>query len=165
MAKTIFISLPVNDVDRSTAFYQAIGLTGNAQFSDHATSCLVFSDTIQVMLMTSDKYRHFTRKEIADPKTTSLALLCLFVDSRQAVDDMIGRPRRPAAISIHRRWTISTSCMAAASRIPTATCGACRGWMPRPRRRRWPHRRPPDRQFTFSRHTESDSITTLQIAA
>lgn len=93
MAKSIFVSLPVSDVARSTAFYQAIGLTGNAQFSDGATSCLVFSDTIQVMLMTSDKYRHFTRKEIADPKTTSLALLCLFVDSRQAVDDMIGKAK------------------------------------------------------------------------
>ena len=42
MAKMIFVSLPVSDVARSTAFYQAIGLTGNAQFSDHATSCLVF---------------------------------------------------------------------------------------------------------------------------
>jgi predicted lactoylglutathione lyase len=93
MAKSIFVSLPVSDVARSTAFYQAIGLTGNAQFSDGMTSCLVFSDTIQVMLMTSDKYRHFTRKEIADPKTTSLALLCLFVDSRQAVDDMIGKAK------------------------------------------------------------------------
>ena len=44
MAKMIFVSLPVSDVARSTAFYEAIGLTGNAQFSDHTTSCLVFSD-------------------------------------------------------------------------------------------------------------------------
>ncbi len=93
MAKMIFVSLPVSDVARSTAFYQAIGLTRNAQFSDGTTSCLVFSDTIQVMLMTPDKYRHFTSKEIADPKTMSLALLCLFVDSRQAVDDMIGKAK------------------------------------------------------------------------
>ena len=93
MPKTIFISLPVSDVARSTAFYQAIGLTRNAQFSDHSTSCLVFSDTIQVMLMSHDKYRYFTSKEIADPKTMSLALLCLFVDSRRAVDDMIGNAK------------------------------------------------------------------------
>jgi uncharacterized protein len=93
MARMIFVSLPVSDVARSTAFYQAVGLTRSAQFSDHTTSCLVFSDTIQVMLMTPDKYRHFTCKEIADPKTMSLALLCLFVDSRQAVDDMIGKAK------------------------------------------------------------------------
>ena len=93
MPKMIFVSLPVSDVARSTSFYEAIGLARNAKFSDHATSCLVFSDTIQIMLMTPDKYRHFTGKEIADPKTMSLALLCLFVDSRQAVDDMIGRAK------------------------------------------------------------------------
>ena len=93
MAKMIFINLPVSDLARSTAFYQAIGFTRNAQFSDHTTSCLVFSDTIHVMLMTHDKYRYFTSKEIADPKTMSLALLCLFVDSRQAVDDMIGKAK------------------------------------------------------------------------
>ena len=93
MAKMISINLPVSDVARSTAFYRAIGFTKNAQFSDHTTSCLIFSDTIQIMLMSHDKYRYFTSKEIADPKTMSLALLCLFVDSRRAVDDMIGKAK------------------------------------------------------------------------
>ena len=93
MAKMIFVSLPVGDVARSTAFYEAIGVVKNAQFSDHATSCLVFSDTIQIMLMIPDKYRQFTTKTIADARTTSQALLCLFVDSRQAVDDMIGKAK------------------------------------------------------------------------
>ena len=93
MAKMIFINLPVNDLARSTAFYQAIGAVKNPQFSDDTACCLVISDTIHVMLMTHDKYRHFTSKEIADPKTTSLALLCLFVDSRKAVDDMIGKAK------------------------------------------------------------------------
>lgn len=93
MAKMILINLPVSDVARSTAFYRAIGLTKNAQFSDHTTSCLIFSDAIQIMLMSHDKYRYFTSKEIADPKTMSLALLCLFVDSRRAVDDMIGKAK------------------------------------------------------------------------
>ena len=34
MAKMIFISLPVSDVARSTAFYQAIGAVKNEAFSD-----------------------------------------------------------------------------------------------------------------------------------
>jgi hypothetical protein len=93
MAKMIFVNLPVSDLARSTAFYEAVGAVKNAQFSDHTASCIVFSDTIHAMLMTHDKYRYFTSKEIADPKTTSQVLLCLFVDSRQAVDDMIGRAK------------------------------------------------------------------------
>jgi uncharacterized protein len=93
MPKTIFISLPVSDVARSTAFYQAIGAVKNEAFSDHSTSSIAFSDSINAMLMTHEKYRHFTTRKIADPRTTSGVLLCLFVDSRQAVDDMIGKAK------------------------------------------------------------------------
>ena len=93
MARMIFVNLPVSDLARSTAFYQAIGAVKNAQFSDATVSCIAFSDTIHAMLMTHDKYRFFTSKKIADPNTMSLALLCLFVDSRQEVDDMIGKAK------------------------------------------------------------------------
>ena len=93
MAKMIFINLPVTDLARSTAFYLAIGAVKNDAFSDHTATSMAFSDTIQFMLMTHDKYRFFTSKTIADPKTMSLALLNLFVESRQDVDDMIGRAK------------------------------------------------------------------------
>ena len=93
MPKLIFVSLPVSDLARSDAFYRAIGAVKNEQFSDHTASCMVFSDTIHAMLMTHDKYRYFTSKEIADPKTMSQVLICLFVDSRAAVDDMIGKAK------------------------------------------------------------------------
>ena len=93
MARMIVVSLPVSDLPRSTAFYQAIGAVKKEQFSDPTASCMVLSDTIQIMLMTHDKYRYFTSKKIADPKTTSGPLLCLFVDNRQAVDDMIGKAK------------------------------------------------------------------------
>ena len=93
MPKTIFISLPVSDVARSTAFYQAIGAVKNEAFSDHSTSSIKFSDAINVMLTTHEKYRHFTTKTIADARTMSGVLLCLFVDSRQAVDEMIGKAK------------------------------------------------------------------------
>jgi predicted enzyme related to lactoylglutathione lyase len=42
MAKLIFINLPVSDLARATAFYQAIGAVKNAQFSDDTASCMVF---------------------------------------------------------------------------------------------------------------------------
>jgi uncharacterized protein len=91
MAKLIFISLPVGDLARATAFYQAIGATRNAQFSDDTASCMVFSETIHAMLMTQDKYRQFTTKKIADAKTSSQVLLCLSADSRAEVDELVGK--------------------------------------------------------------------------
>src|SRR6185437_14248501 len=74
MAKMIFVSLPVSDLERATAFYQAIGAVKNTQFSDGTASCMVFSETIHAMLMTHDKYRLFTSKKIVDAKTSSQVL-------------------------------------------------------------------------------------------
>ena len=52
MPKMIFVSLPVTDVKRATAFYEAIGAIRNPQISDDNTSCMVISETIVVMLST-----------------------------------------------------------------------------------------------------------------
>lgn len=91
MAKMIFVNLPVSDLARATAFYQAIGAGKNEQFSDETASCMVFSETIYVMLLTPDKFRQFTPKKIADAKTSSEVLICISADSRAAVDDMVGK--------------------------------------------------------------------------
>ena len=66
MSKLIFVNLPVADLERSTAFYEAIGAEKNSQFSDDTAACMVLSETIHVMLLTHDKFRQFTPKRIAD---------------------------------------------------------------------------------------------------
>ena len=91
MSKLIFINLPVADLPRATAFYEAIGATKNEQFCDGTASCMVFSDTIHVMLLTHDKFRQFTPKAIADARTTSEVLICISAESRQAVDAIVDR--------------------------------------------------------------------------
>src|SRR5438477_11574758 len=91
MARMIFVNLPVSDLARATAFYEAVGAVRNPQFSDHTASCMVFSDTIYAMLMTHDKFMQFSPKPVADARTTSQVLLCLSADSRDAVDDMVGK--------------------------------------------------------------------------
>jgi predicted lactoylglutathione lyase len=93
MAKLIFINLPVSDLARSNAFYQAIGAVKNEQFSDNTASCMVFSDTIHAMLLTHDKYRQFTTKTIADARTTSEVLICISADSRDEVDDLVKKAK------------------------------------------------------------------------
>lgn len=91
MPKMIFLNLPVTDLVRSTAFYQAVGASKNPQFSDNTASCMVLSDTIHVMLLTHDKFQQFTPKKIVDAKTSNQVLICLSADSRDAVDDIVGR--------------------------------------------------------------------------
>jgi predicted lactoylglutathione lyase len=91
MTKMIFVNLPVSDLARATAFYQAIGAEKNEKFSDGTASCMVFSETIHVMLLTPDKFRQFTPKKIADAKTSSEVLICISAESRGAVDDTVGK--------------------------------------------------------------------------
>ena len=91
MAKLIFVNLPVTDLARASAFYQAVGAEKNEQFCDATASCMVFSETIHAMLLTHDKFRQFTPKKIADARTSSEVLICLSADSRDAVDDVVGK--------------------------------------------------------------------------
>ena len=93
MAKMIFVNLPVTDLARATAFYEAIGAVKNPQFSDHTASCMVFSDTIHAMLMTHEKYSQFTSKKIADARTTSEVLLCISAESRAEVDATVTKAK------------------------------------------------------------------------
>ena len=85
----IFVNLPVADLERAVAFYEAIGAKKNDQFSDATAACMVFSDVIHVMLLTHDKFRQFTPKKIADARAVSEVLLCVSADSRQDVDAMV----------------------------------------------------------------------------
>ncbi len=89
MAKMIFVNLPVADLPRATAFYEAIGAVKNEQFCDDTASCMVFSDTIHAMLLTHDKFRQFTSKKIADAKSTCEVLICVSADSRDEVDSLV----------------------------------------------------------------------------
>lgn len=87
MSKTIFINLPVSNLTASIAFYEALGFAINMQFSDETAACMVWSDSILVMLLTHDKWKTFTSRPIP-PATSSEVMLALSCDTREAVDKM-----------------------------------------------------------------------------
>jgi predicted lactoylglutathione lyase len=91
MSKLIFVNLPVADLDAAKAFYEAIGAVNNPMFTDATAACMVFSETIHVMLLTHEKFASFTPRRIADAHETSQVLLCISADSRDEVDDITGK--------------------------------------------------------------------------
>ena len=103
MSKMIFVNLPVVDLGRSTAFYEAVGATPNKRFCDETASCRVLSDTIFVMLLTHEKFAQFTPKKIADARTETEVLLCVSENSRSEVDATVKKAlaagaREPRAV-------------------------------------------------------------------
>jgi len=85
MARMIFVNLPVTDLGASMSFYTALGFVNNPHFTDDTAACMVWSETINVMLLTHAKWRHFTSRPIP-PSTSSEVMLALSFDSRDAVD-------------------------------------------------------------------------------
>lgn len=87
MSRMIFVNLPVTDLKASMAFYAALGFTNNPQFTDETAACMVWSETINAMLLTHDKWRTFTTRPIP-PASSSEVLLAISCNSRDEVDAM-----------------------------------------------------------------------------
>lgn len=87
MSRMIFVNLPVTDLNASKAFYTALGFENNPDFTDDTAACMVWSEAINVMLLTRAKWRQFTSRPIPPP-TSSEVLLALSCESREAVDAM-----------------------------------------------------------------------------
>lgn len=85
MPRMIFVNLPVTDLAASTVFYKALGFTLNPHFSDDTAACMVWSETIHVMLLTREKWSTFTSRPIP-PSSSSEVGLTLSLDDRDAVD-------------------------------------------------------------------------------
>jgi len=91
MNKQIFLHLPVADLSRSKAFFQALGYSLNPHFSGDSAACVVISDAISVMLGTHAKFREFTPKAICDTSQAVEFLINLTCESRQEVDDLVAK--------------------------------------------------------------------------
>ena len=88
MSKMIFVNLPVADLARARAFYEALGFTNNPQFSDETGAAMVWSEAIFVMLLTHAKWQGFTTRPIC-PAGSSEVSLAITVDSRAEVDALV----------------------------------------------------------------------------
>lgn len=91
MTQKIFVNLPVNDLKRSMRFYEALGAVNNPQFTDETAACMVFSDTIYVMLLTRPRFAQFTDRRIIDATQEVETLIALSAESRDSVHSIVAR--------------------------------------------------------------------------
>jgi predicted lactoylglutathione lyase len=91
MNKQIFLNLPVADLPKSTAFFQALGYSLNREFSGEGCACVVISEAIAVMLSTHPKFREFTPKAVCDTTQAVEVLISLSCESREEVDALVAK--------------------------------------------------------------------------
>ena len=91
MATKIFVNLPVKDLQKSIAFFTALGYTFNPQFTDEAATCMIISEDIYAMLLTHKRFQDFTPKQICDATKSTEVLICLSCENRTQVDDLVSK--------------------------------------------------------------------------
>jgi len=87
----LFINLPVADLPRSMAFFEALGFARNPQFSDDSGACIAVSEAVSVMLLTHARFRDFTPKAVCDTSKAVEVLLSLACESREQVDALVAK--------------------------------------------------------------------------
>lgn len=91
MIKQLCLHVPVADLARSRAFFQALGFSENQEFTADTAAMVVLNDTISVMLSTHAKFREFTPKAVCDTSQAVEALFCLSCESRETVDTLVAK--------------------------------------------------------------------------
>ena len=86
----MFVNLPVTDLERSKAFYTAIGFTINPLFTDHNAACVIVEDDHSYfMILTREFFQTFTDLPIGDPAVNPSVATAIFLDDRESVDKAV----------------------------------------------------------------------------
>lgn len=86
MPTNIFVSYPVDDLERSTTFYTALGATVNPLFTDENAVCLVWDDNITTMVLKREFFATFTDKDVSQAPSSPQFQVAFTRDTRDEVD-------------------------------------------------------------------------------
>ena len=89
--RSVFINLPVDDLDRAQRFWTALGMAFDPTYGDGSAACLVLEENAFAMLLQRDRFADFVEGEVADAHRTTEVLVALSVATREEVDDLVAR--------------------------------------------------------------------------
>ncbi|WP_374945358.1 VOC family protein [Agreia sp.] len=92
---SLFITCPVDSVERATDFYTDLGWTANADMSGNDVSCFAFAPEQYVMLTSREMYASVGGIDelVGGPGTPSKVTVSFDLGSREAVDELAERAR------------------------------------------------------------------------
>ncbi|MEO6980626.1 MAG: VOC family protein [Mucilaginibacter sp.] len=91
MATKVFINLPVTDLAKSMEFFKNLGFSFNPQFTDEKAGCMIVSESIFVMLLTSTYFKSFIDTEICDAHKSTEVLIALDAASTDEVKQFVSK--------------------------------------------------------------------------
>jgi predicted lactoylglutathione lyase len=91
MHTVMFVNLPVADIERSRKFFSELGYTFNEKFSGESAVTLVLGNDRYAMLLQRDAFDALHPLETADASKIKECVVCLGVESRDAVDALVDR--------------------------------------------------------------------------
>ena len=92
MARQAFINLPVKDLAASTEFFTKVGFSFDPQFTDENGTRMIVTDDTSVILAVERFFKGFIEpQEIADTSQSREVLVGLSAESREEVDDLVGK--------------------------------------------------------------------------
>lgn len=85
----IFVNLPSGDLERSKAFYTALGCEINPLFTDENAACVVWDENTFFMMLSRSYFPEFSTKSLIDPQSHIQTLVAFMFDSRDKVDSVV----------------------------------------------------------------------------
>lgn len=86
--RRLYVNLAVDDLDRSIAFFTALGFSFDERYSDETATCMIVGDGAYVMLLTKAKFADFAKKPLVDAASQTEVLIAISAGSREGVDEL-----------------------------------------------------------------------------
>lgn len=89
MAHTLFVNLPVRDLERSKRFFTDLGFSFFGMTDDMAS--VVINERTQVMLLAEPAFAAYAKTEVADPAKTTQVILVIGLDNPDQVNELVDK--------------------------------------------------------------------------
>jgi predicted lactoylglutathione lyase len=87
--RKLFVNIPVRDLQQSIAFFETLGFTFNTQFTDATGTCMLVGEDAYFMLVTTEKFKEFSKRPLGDAQQETNALFAISVNSREEVNTLV----------------------------------------------------------------------------
>jgi uncharacterized protein len=99
MINSIFVNLPVKDLQRSIKFFSQMGFKFNPQFTNEEATCMILGKDMYAMLLVEKTFTGFTKRPIGEAPKTAEVIVSLMLDNRPDVDILADKALKAGAVN------------------------------------------------------------------